>query len=230
MSGSISSNITPTADAHLTNKKYVDDTISSSFAANDAMIFKGVLNGGSTTTYTPAADRGHTYKVATAGKINGINVEVGDVLICLEDSTVQATSSNVNTIKDKWVIVQTNLDGTVIGPSSAINGNVAVFDQTSGKLIRDGGYSIAANVPANAKFTDTTYTAGTGLTLTGTEFKHINSVTEQSTEAVYPITIDAEGHISSYGEAQTILSLGHNAENAFPGNEGIVAYTHATII
>lgn len=228
MSGSISSNITPTADAHLTNKQYVDNKIASSFAANDAMIFKGILNGGSTTTYTPAADRGHTYKVATVGKINNINVEVGDVLICLEDSTVQATSSNVNTIKDKWVIVQANLDGAVIGPTSAINGNVAVFDTTSGKLIRDGGYSIAANVPANAKFTDTTYTAGTGLTLDGTQFKHINSVAKKETLAVYPITIDTEGHITSYGAAQTILTLGHTAETAFPGNEGIVAYTHAT--
>ena len=116
-------------------KQYVDN----SFAASDAMIFKGILNGAASTTYTPAADRGHTYKVATAGKINGINVEVGDVLICTNDSTIAATSSNVDTIKNNWVIVQTNLDGAVIGPAGGVDdGNVAVFNGTSGHIIKKG--------------------------------------------------------------------------------------------
>ena len=68
-------------------------------AAADAMVFKGTLDGAATTTYTPAADRGHTYKVATAGLINGEKVEVGDILICITDSTAAATSSNVSTVK-----------------------------------------------------------------------------------------------------------------------------------
>lgn len=116
-------------------KQYVDN----SFAASDAMIFKGILNGAASTSYTPAADRGHTYKVATAGKINGINVEVGDILICTNDSTAAATSSNVNTIKNNWVIVQTNLDGAVIGPAGGVDdGNIAVFDGASGHIIKKG--------------------------------------------------------------------------------------------
>ena len=57
----------------------------------------------------------------------------------------------------------------------------------------------------------TKVTAGTGLkvgtassggdiTTTGT-INHINSVTAQTTQAVYPIKIDAQGHISAYGNA-----------------------------
>ena len=231
MSGAIISNVTPTSDTHLTNKAYVDNLVNSSFAANDAMIFKGTLNGGNSetnTAYTPAADRGHTYKIADPGFINGEKVETGDTLICIVDSTVEATSSNVNSVKNNWTIVQANLDGVVIGPASAINSHVAVFDTNSGKLIRDGGYTIAAHVPANAQFTDTTYSAGTGLDLSGTTFNHSNSVTAQETEAVYPIKIDAQGHIKSYGTAQTILSLGNTDSTAFPGNQGLVDYTHAT--
>ena len=64
--------------------------------------------------------------------------------------------------------------------------------------------------------TVTQVTAGTGLkidtaasggniTTTGT-INHINSVTAQSTQAVYPIKIDAQGHISAYGSAITIPS------------------------
>lgn len=49
-------------------------------------------------------------------------------------------------------------------------------------------------------------TAGTGLSKSGTTLNHSNSVTAQSTQAVYPIKIDAQGHISAYGNAVTIPS------------------------
>jgi len=47
-------------------------------------------------------------------------------------------------------------------------------------------------------------TAGTGLSKSGTTLNHSNSVTAQNTQAVYPIKIDAQGHISEYGDAVTI--------------------------
>ena len=52
----------------------------------------------------------------------------------------------------------------------------------------------------------TTYSAGTGLSLDSTTFNHSNSVTAQTTQAVYPIKIDAQGHISAYGTAVTIVN------------------------
>lgn len=45
--------------------------------------------------------------------------------------------------------------GTVTGPSSSVNNRVAVFDGTTGKKIKDSGYTIAKSVPSNAVFTDT---------------------------------------------------------------------------
>lgn len=51
---------------------------------------------------------------------------------------------------------------------------------------------------------DTTYANGTGITIgTGNAINHSNSVTAQTTQAVYPIKIDAQGHISAYGTAVT---------------------------
>lgn len=44
---------------------------------------------------------------------------------------------------------------------------------------------------------------GTSITNSGT-INHLNSVTAQTTQAVYPIKIDAQGHISAYGTAVTI--------------------------
>lgn len=51
---------------------------------------------------------------------------------------------------------------------------------------------------------DTTYSAGTGLSLSNGVINHNNSVTAQTTQAIYPITIDAQGHIGSYGNAALI--------------------------
>lgn len=62
------------------------------------------------------------------------------------------------------------------------------------------------NIGSSPKFTDTTYTAGTGLSLSGTTFNHSNSVSAQTTQAIYPIKIDSEGHISEYGTAVTPIT------------------------
>lgn len=50
------------------------------------------------------------------------------------------------------------------------------------------------------------YQAGTGLTLTNAVFNHSNSVTAQNSQAIYPIKIDAQGHISGYGTAVVPLT------------------------
>lgn len=113
------------------------------------------------------------------------------------------------------------------------------------------GHTVNADVPSDAKFTDTTYeskaaaqngtavslvttgqkyiwnnktsntgtvtkvTAGTGLSIGSTAggnfttsgtINHTNAVTAQTTQALYPIKIDAQGHISAYGSAVTPLT------------------------
>lgn len=170
-SGTLNANFTPstmpdgTSDNHLATTQFVMNA----FKYNDAMVFKGTIAGGSpTSAYTPAAESGHTYKVSSAGLINGIQVEAGDMLICTSDNTIPATAANVETISNYWSIVQTNLDGTVIGPANAVDLHIPVFDGTSGKLIKDSGFTIGISVPSNAVFTDTTYSAGTGISFSGT--------------------------------------------------------------
>jgi hypothetical protein len=50
---------------------------------------------------------------------------------------------------------QTALDAKVAGPASAVNNQIAVFDGTTGKIIKDSGFTIETSVPAGAVFTDT---------------------------------------------------------------------------
>ena len=42
-----------------------------------------------------------------------------------------------------WTVVQSNVDGAVTGPTSAVSGRVAVFDGTTGKVIKDGGKALS---------------------------------------------------------------------------------------
>lgn len=135
--------------------------ISNGIAVADAMVYKGTISGGSTGSYgalTPAASKGDTYKVVTAGKIDGIAVEVGDMMICNADGTAAATSSNYTTIATKWDFIQANIDGAVTGPTSSTDAHVAVFNGATGKVIKDSGFTIGKSVPSDAVFTDTVYT------------------------------------------------------------------------
>ena len=62
-----------------------------------------------------------------------------------------------------------------------------------------------ATVGNSPKFTDTTYANGTGITIgSGNAINHSNSVTAKTTQAVYPIKFDAQGHITGAGTAVTI--------------------------
>jgi hypothetical protein len=118
----------PRADAV---KTYVDGLL----AANDAMIFKGTLGTGGTYTALPTTHGvGWTIKVITAGTYAGKVAEIGDMYISLV-----ARSGSGNTNAD-WAVIQSNLDGAVIGPSSATNNALAVFDQTSGKLLKNSTF------------------------------------------------------------------------------------------
>lgn len=124
---------------------FVKTATTNLLAEADAMLYKGTISGSTASAsyggLTVAADKGHTYKVTAAGKVNGIAVEVGDMLICNTDGTAAATSSNYSTIAANWDYVQTNLDGVVVGPASSTSGNIPLFDGTTGKLIKNSSYS-----------------------------------------------------------------------------------------
>lgn len=153
---------TGTNTTQIATTAYVKAEIAAMIKDMDAVVFKDIIAGGSTSTYgalTPAADKGDLYIVSTAGKIDGVAVEPGDWLICKVDGTAAATANNYSTIVENWGFIQVNKDGIVIGPSSATSGNVVLFDGATGKLIKDSGKTLGKSVPADAVFTDTKVTS-----------------------------------------------------------------------
>lgn len=131
--------------------KAIKDYADALLASADAMVFKGTVGVGG--TYTIAAfnaltvyNCGWTFKIITAGTVKGRQVEVGDLIM----STVDRLSGGVDA---DWVVGQTNIDGAVTGPASAGDGKVAIFDGTSGKVIKDSGITLGSM----ASKTDTDY-------------------------------------------------------------------------
>lgn len=169
----------PTASAE-TNDTQIATTafVHSVMSANDAMTFKGTIGTGGTVTALPTTHKkGWTYKVITAGTYAGKTCEVGDMIICVSDGTAAADAD--------WTVVQSNIDGAVTGPASSVDARVAVFNGTSGKVIKDSGFTIGKSVPSNAVFTDNDTKNTAGSTDTSSKIFLIGATSQAANPQTY---------------------------------------------
>ena len=140
--------VTGVADAVNPNDAVNKSQLDAMLGANNAMIYKGVINCSANPNY-PAADAGWTYRVSVAGKIggaSGINVEIGDQLTCLTDGAASGTHAVVGA---NWTILQTNIDGAVTGPASSADNEIPLFNGSSGKVIKGSGKTIVTVLGAD---------------------------------------------------------------------------------
>ena len=143
--GSLAAN----SDSRIPTQKAVKTYADGLLAAADAMIFKGVIDCSANPNY-PAADRGYTYKVSVAGKIgggSGVVVELSDMVICITDGSASGNQASVGA---NWVVVQANLDGAMIGPASSTNNALALFNGTTGKILKDSAITVDADPTLSA--------------------------------------------------------------------------------
>lgn len=121
-----------------------EDSYSGALNANNSNIYN--LNSIYTADVADAASEGiHFYR--DASHVDSLWVSGGDIMFvpnrALGTSTTAANSQKVGRF--------------TANPTS---GQVVITDGTTGGM-KSSGYTIASSVPANAKFTDTTYTIGT---------------------------------------------------------------------
>lgn len=114
------------------------------------VVFKGALTSTSGLP-TVMYKVGWQYVVKDAGTYAGEVCEEGDMVLCVKDYASGSASNS------DWNVIQVNIKGAVTGPASSVANRVAIFDGTSGKIIKDSGFTIGKSVPADAEFTDTTY-------------------------------------------------------------------------
>lgn len=124
--------------------KYSD--IAALLASGDVMSFEGVIDCSANPNY-PAADAGAVYKISVAGKIgggSGVNVQAGDTLYCITDSSA---SGNHATVGANWVVVQLNLEAA----SETVAGFVELATDAETQTGSDTARAITpANLTASA--------------------------------------------------------------------------------
>ena len=187
-----------------------------------SMTFKGTVGTGGTagtSLPTTGVKVGDTYKVASDGTYAGQVAKVGDLFIATATTPTWAYVPSGDDAAVTSITAGTGLTGGTITTTGTIaldtSGVTAGTYQgltvdAYGRVTSasDMGYTSNTGTVTSVGITD-----GGGLTISGSPITtsgsitvgHTNSVTAQTTQAVYPIKIDANGHISAYGSAVTIL-------------------------
>ena len=177
-------------------------------------------NAFNSTSYLPLAGgtltgvlttKGSQYDDSYSGALNMNNSNIYGLNAIYTSDAAEGAAEGLNFYRDNthvdtfWVaggnmyFVPNRALGT---NTSAANSNVVLHSGNSSVSLSGSTLTVKINgVEKSLTNTNTTYSAGTGLSLSGTTFNHSNSVTAQTTQAVYPIKIDAQGHISAYGSA-----------------------------
>lgn len=174
----------------------VTDTYSST--STKAMSGKAVASAVAGVTYTSigAASSAHTHTYSDVGAASANHThtysQVGAASASHAHSGYQSTSTAV-----------THTASTSVG-----NSTTPVYVASNGAATALS-YTIAKSVPSDAKFSDTTYTAGTGLSLSGTTINHDSSITAgtvgtSTASSGYSLTVpyvtyNASGHITATG-------------------------------
>lgn len=223
----------PTANAgdnstQIATTSFVQSAIS---GISGAMYFKGTVGtSGTAGTALPTSGVkvGDTYKIVTAGTYASQAAKVGDLFIATAttptwayvpsgddtDVTQVTAGAGLNTTSDDSAtdggsITSTGtLYLTKSGVTAGTYQGLTIDKYGRVTAAENKGYTTNTGTVTSVGLTD-----GGGLTITGSPITtsgnitvgHTNSVTAQGTQAVYPIKIDANGHISAYGTAVTIL-------------------------
>lgn len=127
------------------------------------------------------------------------------------DGTYDPTTNKAATVSTVTDKINT-LDGIISGSAGA-GKTLTAFSQTDGKVSATfGNISITKSQISDypeIEGTITKVTAGTGLSGGGSSgsitLNHSNSVTAKTTQGLYPIKFDAQGHITGSGNAVTEL-------------------------
>lgn len=190
---------TPSNSTDAATKGYVDT------AVTGLLDYKGVIDCSANPNY-PAAEVGDFYVVSVAGKIggaSGVNVTPGDSIIC----KVANAGGNQAAVGADFNIIEGNLDGAVIGPASATDTAIAIYNGTTGKIIKNSSVTIdgSGNIITNGSLGSTGSRVVKGWFV---DLQVTNAISGDITGNAATVTTNANltGDVTSSGNATTIAN------------------------
>ena len=194
---------------YVTQKDDNSDTKVSTAAVTSGTTYYPVVGADTTSAATKFYDKtGIVYKGT-----NGTTSAVGSAILTLGNSTASGTANN----KQGQLVLygSTAYAHTISGAPTAAR--TLTLPNATGTI------ALTSDIPDVSGKIDT---AGTGLSKSGTTLNHSNAVAAQSTQAIYPIKIDGQGHISAYGTAVTPLTSSSSLNAAkLTGTVPVSCYT-----
>jgi hypothetical protein len=209
----------PTAALDLATKQYVDGLVSSGIHFHEPVRVESPINLNATYNQPGGAGNGVGATLTNAGTqaalvIDGITLSVNDrVLIYAQTTQTQNgvyVVTNVGSASTNWILTRsadTNTYG-IVGPNTLSEGSTFFVQQGA----TGAGETYTCNTQGTIVFGTTNitfaqissaqiYSAGTGLTLTGTQFSISNTAvmaaTYGSASSVPVIAVNAQGQITS---------------------------------
>ena len=232
----------------------IQKAINNSYAAQDAMRFKGTMaydstnkvykiNGATATFPSSTALVGDTYRITAAGTYASQKCEVGDLLICITDGNSSTAAT--------WTVAQTNINGTVshkvnnIGYSTYTNGDSAftiyapTTGGTSGQILVSAGTSAPTWAAASTLLTKIglqNLTAGVGLTIGSAASGTYNATAAKtialataSTSSIGGVQIDKDS-LALTGKGAKTGSVVTNGATVSISSSGVLYLTTQNII
>ena len=183
------------------------------------------LTIGNTSTTAAAGDHTHALSLATDSGTSSISLAANSKykLTAGGSTYVFTTPADANTTYSLAAGSGDDANKIVLTPSSGTANKVTVPYATNSGTVN--GKTVESNVPADAVFTDTTYSAGTGISLSGTTINHSNATTAGTakgddsktltfggTFTVPSVTYDAQGHVTSSGATTMTMPANPNSD------------------
>lgn len=203
-------------------ESYVDTSIADHVAeVAGGLQYKGTVGTGGKVETLPTSDVkiGDFYKVAVAGTYGGHRCEVGDMLLA---SAVEPAIV--------WDAIQANIDGAVTGPTSSVGDNLTAFSETSGKIVKDSGISMADVSAALSKLggiaegAEVNQNAFGVVNAGGTSLNASDKIDTLTLSGSGPITVTGSGKTATFGiTAASGSAAGSMSSDHFTKLEGIEA-------
>lgn len=193
-----------TDSTQIATTAFVHTVVTDALSVADAMNFKGTVAAATDLPTLPNVENGWSYKATDNFSLGGVSVISGALIVALVEGDPATLT---------WEVVQTNGDGSVTGPSSSVDADIAIFAGTAGNVLADSGKKVENTLTDDTAKIPTSHAVYDALPdpYTGTA----------------PIAVDATTNKISISDATTTTAGSMSAADKTK-LDGIVAMTGAT--